>query len=326
MSNTNYVLSIGLVSALSALGGCAASSEAGCVADTDCPGMGRCLDQQCVVFMTERPDAQATPDASVAPMGDAMATPTEDASIPDAMVDTTPDADLPPPILAPACTMPSCNRCSDRFPSARICETFDEPFGWERVQRDGATIERNTLRFASGGGALRVQSPADGTTHYRQTLNPRIQSGPIYARVYAYLPAGPPISNYAVLVNFRERATGRKISLDIANGDRLQATAGPMGASASGRTTMARDRWVCLELFADLAVGNDIGSVGVSADGSPIASRDSQLVHAGGGFDEVWVGVRASPDNRAPVDIYLDEFVVSTSPIGCSDVMFTPLR
>lgn len=324
---THLKIMISLVMTLGLLSGCAASSLSGdCQADSDCPDDVTCLDGRCVLVPEDTPDSNmpmadaSVPDAAMADSTVATPDATPDTSAPDAPIVTR------PPPRDPACTMPSCNRCADRFPTAVVCESFDAPLSapWTQGDNGRATVNRTTARYASGGGGVQVHSDPDGYASFRRSISPAITSGTVHVRLYTFLPPGPDVSDWAVMVNLSDIASGRKVSLDVAAGDRAQATAGPMGESVRGLpNSIPRDQWVCLELRADLGTGGGTGNLSVYADGVELYSVRSPLVHAGGGFDNLWVGLRASSGNSGPIDAYMDELVVSTDgPIGCGDVMF----
>ena len=100
------------------------------------------------------------------------------------------------------------------------------------------------------------------------------------------------------------------------SGDGLQiVTDTDPSPPVSSPMQMPRDRWVCVELAID--VQNTQGAVTATVDGASFSSSTPMDTRPGAGFDQVAVGVESSAPEQGPGELFVDEVIVSRSPIGC---------
>jgi len=209
--------------------------------------------------------------------------------------------------------------CADG--EALVCESFDDFLAEEYSTwfegEMAASIQ--DCEVQSGAGALHYQSGAAGQAQTRMRLPVPIGSGALHARLYLKLDADMVLPEQLQLLEFWDReeseVPGRIALYLTADGEpALFVGASSTTLAPENSTPLARDTWICLELALDID----------PADGGAALLLDGQEVLAGSAFatrpEEALsvVVVEAQPTTDTEgVNLFVDELVVSTAPIGC---------
>jgi hypothetical protein len=175
----------------------------------------------------------------------------------------------------------------------------------------------------SGRQALEVRqtvsSPAPPRAFARHLIPP-IATGPLFLRVYLYLPAGSSVQSYAAMVKLERTGGSYATTLSARPGDRVQADilardGGYNESSVLG--VLPRGRWVCLEselLLADAAGG---GVQRTHVDGVLAVELGPGIdTIPGEPYDSFWIGLWLDAPEEGVI-VYFDDLVVAGQRPGC---------
>lgn len=178
------------------------------------------------------------------------------------------------------------------------------------------------------GGVLAVASPGfddtaalhpeigegSGTAYIHTALNqPGI--GELYLRGYVRVAADAVIDDVAIF--FLGPAGGfAGINVDLRSDDRFELFLPENGVSLiSEPNAFVRDTWHCLQL--QLTVDDLEGSATLRIDGQEVASQTALDTYPGENFDLFTVGIEWSMADQGPIDLLIDDVVLSQSPVEC---------
>jgi hypothetical protein len=215
-----------------------------------------------------------------------------------------------------AAVSPSCEN-----EAALVCESFDDglPEEYSTWVEGEMTASIQDCDVFAGAGAMRYQSEAPGQAQTRVRLPSAIGAGSLHARIYLKLDGQMTLPEQLQVLEFWDREES-----DVPGRIALFLTADGVPAvfvGASSTTLMptspaplGRDTWICLELALDLD----------PADGSATLLQAGREILSGGGFatrpeeaiSVVVVEGQPTMDTEG-VNLFVDELVVSTGPIGC---------
>lgn len=249
----------------------------------------------------EPPEGDGATDTAQPPAADGA---TDTAQLPAADAAIAPDTGAPEPDAAPAAS------CSSLGAETIDCWNFDDP-ATTLPTSSTATATRDTTRYRSGGASMRVVT--GGGTEVKQVfverqLSPPRATGSLFLRAFVYLPTGARIEDWAVPLEIKTNSR-EKVSLDL--GERSYSlNAGSAGIRTS-TTAFPRDRWVCVELQANIGPA---GNTRLIVDGAPVFEISGNFAWM---FDAARAGVIAASRNTS-LEIGTDEVVFATAPIGCN--------
>jgi len=204
---------------------------------------------------------------------------------------------------------------------ALVCESFDRPFPAEYSTWQDETMSASiqNCEVLEGEGALHYESSAAGQSQTRIRLSAPVSSGPLHARFFVRLTAGTVLPEQLQLLELWE-SDGTSVPGRITvflGGDgvpRVYVGASDTTLSPSASMPLPRDTWSCLELSVDVE----------ATDGGAALALDGEEVLSGSGFatlpaEPISVAViegQPTSDTEG-IELYLDELVIATAPIGC---------
>ena len=199
-------------------------------------------------------------------------------------------------------------------PEVIICDDFEAGVpaaGW--MIDSEASTELGVVPGGARGSAfaLQVSIPGGGNTA-RLIVSPTpISVGRFYLRAWLRIPAGPPLTSWAVLMEVDRAAlsASEKVSLDLTPADRFQVWA-PSAQVMTIDGVVTRDVWRCVEL--DVTFGGDGDVAQARVDGVPILDATGAIRVS---FDRIMMGVLADTD---PLTVFFDDVLIATTPLGCS--------
>jgi hypothetical protein len=260
-----------------------------------------------------RDGGAGSPDATEAgmtpPMPPGMPPPPDAGPSPDAAApDRAPDRPA-------GSTGPAPSRCP---PGAYICDGFEkaeiDPAQWYGFAEAGAAYSIDRTHAARGAQALRLHVNAMSTEPVGITSGPlaeRPLPNPIWVRFFVFLPDDvPPFDGaFVTLDNPRKEAVwvdwwdgGMKLS------GRVERVAEVAGVPAHGR-------WVCIVVKQQTAGGNELS---VFLDGSNTPTLTSPL-DGSPVFQRLMFAISPDGTHPRPLDLWIDEVLVSPSPVSCED-------
>jgi hypothetical protein len=220
------------------------------------------------------------------------------------------DPDLGEP-LSPGCDIDG----------ALVCEAFDGPLPTEYSTslEDEMSAFIQDCEVARGTGALHYASEAPGQSQTRILLSEEVASGPLHARFFVRIGGQMVLPEQLQLLEFWDRggtSGPERISVFVSSDGNPRVYVGSSNTTLepSPSTPLPRDTWVCLEVILDIQDLN--GGAALLIDESPLVS--------GSGFDSqptepigiVVIEGQPTTDTEG-VDVYLDDLVVASDPIGC---------
>ena len=206
--------------------------------------------------------------------------------------------------------------CDDVHAGALFCDGFEGAPVWTGQRMQSATVTVSTENVYRGSSALKV-SLAGGATSAGSfyAMNPLggITTGKLYIRGYFYIPSGTPATHLLLLWAAGTgtppaNGVGYAVDNEFAYGEN---NIKPVGFSAG--VDVPRDKWTCLEMEIDIGTTGNLSWTVDGAFGGGVGGNDVPT----GGYQRFEVGVVDAPSTQAPIDVYVDEVVADTAPIGC---------
>ena len=284
-----------------------------CSTDADCGGAS-CICGIC----TESCTAADTCAASGGLCGDSFAATTQcsgqvNAGICMAACAQESDCDAGQTCVAGACVRREAPGCP-AHPGALACSGFDDPApaGWTATTDADSVLAVVSTPLLAGAGALDARTAAvNGRSRFLHEFT-QLQSGQLYLRAWVYAAPGTLLSNVHTIV-VGDANTGDYGSKFVYSDGKIHVAAA--GAAVPGSADAPLGQWYCLRL--ELGIG-DQGTVRAYLN-------DSQFVDATGidtlpaaGVHNVTAGIDFS-GQAEPAELFIDELVLDTAPVGCWD-------
>jgi hypothetical protein len=231
-----------------------------------------------------------------------------------------PAADLAtPPDLSPAPSLcPTTNTI--------MCAGFENgginpPFTVVSIANGSDTADK--LHVFRGAFAMHAQQNAVPTGMNAAAMAISAQSYPaldIYLRAWVYLPSPAPTGTFTFLRVQQGMSPFYAVDLQVANG--LFATsASRVGVTVTSTTSPPLDRWFCVEWQVHLATA---GYTILKLDDSPVdgiwAANTFDTTNANPPYQWLVAGLESgsTADGIPARDLWLDELILDSKPIGCS--------
>jgi hypothetical protein len=222
------------------------------------------------------------------------------------------DAALPKDGSGPA---PGC----PEYPGALFCDGFEDPklMRWSYSVLMNGTAMRTTARKRSGMAALHATTGAaaqDNAARYATKALDQQTSGDAWLRFYDYLPSSTVITtsfSAGVMSELEEPYHGFFLIVLPTRVD-----IGSFGGYFTGTAAFPRDRWVCVELHVMIDPAD--GAFEAFLDSALVARATKLNTLPDHGYTAAEVGIHYADKDQGPVEIYVDDVVVSRSRIGCN--------
>ena len=214
--------------------------------------------------------------------------------------------------------------CVDH-PGALACSGFEHPelSDWpEPIVQGSGEIARSTARARSGAASLRAASSGtESSAVVVREFEPRT-GGTLHLRVWLYLPGGVATETMNLFFlgddpNPSEDPAAAFLGTDLNLEDGALQLYSPQSAvpRVTGTVQVPRDRWFCLRAAFVLA---DEGAVRVFVDGAPALEVDPHDTLPEGGVHLLRAGVDWSSGQTDPFEVFMDDLVLSDTPVPCS--------
>ena len=212
------------------------------------------------------------------------------------------------------------SQCPERFSQALYCEGFEQGLGAQstsELQSSGA-VAISSERVFLGDFAFHASGGAGDVARVRVNF-PSVSDGEIHARAYFYVPSTTALDETVVLLALHGSSvlSGNRVSADLQPIQRLGlavTTADQTYSAPEG--SLPLDEWFCLELTVQID-GSRNGTVALLLNGIAIAQSESGIdTLPETGFVTLLTGITESA-NTSSLDVYVDELVLDTIPIGC---------
>jgi hypothetical protein len=195
-----------------------------------------------------------------------------------------------------------------------FCSSFAQGLaGFDTVQ-NGGVLAVASPGFADSAALHPEIGEGSGTAYIHTALN-QSGIGELYLRGYVRVAADAVIDDVAIF--FLGPAGGfAGVNVDLRSDDRFELFLPENGVSLiSEPNAFVRDTWHCLQL--QLTVDDLEGSATLRVDGQAVASQASLDTHPGEDYDLFTVGIEWSMADQGPIDLLIDDVVLSQSPVEC---------
>lgn len=212
--------------------------------------------------------------------------------------------------------------CAEAHQGALFCSGFESEVlapPWSFIDRSVAgEVERTDARTHRGQGALHASSAGPASYAYVAADLSPLRAGELYLRAHVYVPEQLPteIMNVAFLGDDSEEEPFQGVDLNLEQGA-LQLYSPQIVARYTDDRAAPRGRWFCLRL--ELSIDDARGRARLFVDqrlALETAAFDS-LPDAG--VTQLRLGIDWSSEQAAYFEIYFDDVVLDTQPVGCSD-------
>jgi hypothetical protein len=209
-------------------------------------------------------------------------------------------------------------------PHALYCDGYENADlnqTWDYYIDTNGTAARSTTLVHSGTAALHATTNAapGGTATNEARWGKRSvfahqTSGDVWLRYYYYVPSSTLITTFfstGVISEIESPYFGfslvvRNTQVDIGVGDTFYP----------GTMTFPRDRWVCVELHAQIA-GGSAGLFEAYLDGAPAVYAPHVNTLPNMGYSSVDLGIHYTEPTQGPVEAYTDDVAAGTTRLGC---------
>jgi len=208
---------------------------------------------------------------------------------------------------------------SARCETAFLCEDFEsgiDPARWENVVTTGSSVEIDDTRFHGGKRALHssVTTSVAGAENKAQLNHDQTVPDRVFVRFFAWVqPASVDDVVVAVLMRGSGEYLGTNLRVTPLGLVTLTNWAEEPDANYDGATSVPSDRWLCFEWSVDRTTGK----IEVKQDGKTSVSVTASTI-----VDANWLQLGALLTQPAPgdsTDVWIDDLIVDTRPIGCSN-------
>jgi hypothetical protein len=207
--------------------------------------------------------------------------------------------------------------CNLTHPKALLCDGFEAvDDAWDyQVEEFGAVI-RSEERGAQGNASLKIE--IDGVDQYKaarwgkNNVLDFLATGGLHIREYIFMPSRTVVADQLSIM-----VTGNQV--DPFPSANVLLTPGEIHAVVEATNAVApfefpRDRWVCVELHLQI---DGFGAIALEIDGSTVVSAQSIDTRVDGGYTNIDVGFHYATPTQPASEMFVDEIVADTSPIGC---------
>jgi hypothetical protein len=206
---------------------------------------------------------------------------------------------------------------------AIFCSGFERPdlSEWtETIVQGSATVAQTELLRRSGRGALYAASTAEESAAVVSLEFPAISQGELFLRVHLYVPEGlaTQTTNILFLGDYASPDPFKGIDFNLEDGaPQIFTPESAPDRYTSSSLVIPRDRWFCFQVR--LLISETDGLVQLSVDGSVGLDQSELDTLPPGGVHLLRAGVDWSSKQTTPFAVYMDDLVLSRTPVACED-------
>jgi hypothetical protein len=205
---------------------------------------------------------------------------------------------------------------------ALLCSGFERPdlSDWMSLVVADAHVEQSEKRSHGGDGSLFAESTGQKSSAVVAKEFSPVKQGELYLRAFLYVPDGLPTKtmNIFFLGDYATPDPFRGVDFNLEDG--ALSTYSPRNQpDRFTSTTLAipRDRWFCLQI--EMTVSEDAGAVTMLVDGEIGLEQKNVNTRPPAGVHLLRAGIDWSSGQTEPFNFYLDDLVLDTAPIDCTD-------
>lgn len=215
--------------------------------------------------------------------------------------------------VAGACVKREAPSCP-AHPGALACSGFDDPapVGWISTVDATSDLSVVSAPLLAGAGALDARTTAtNGRSRFLYEFT-QLTSGELYLRAWVYVAPSTLLSNVHTIV-VGDANTADYGSKFVYTDGKIHVAAA--GAAVTGSADAPLGQWYCLRL--ELGIG-DQGSVRAYLNDTQFTDATGVDTLPVAGVHNVTAGIDFS-GQADPAEVFIDELVLDTTPIGCWD-------
>ena len=178
-----------------------------------------------------------------------------------------------------------------------------------RAYRGAASLHLHNDAIAAGGSS-------DVELDETQTF-----AAYLYARAFIYVPSSFDAAEADVLLVEQNASPYQGITLGMSKGVFMTQDTLAGGTALVSTTTVPKDRWTCVEWEVRLgSAGSSNGTTTLTVDGTAASGLGAaQPLYATPPINQLGIGLVGGGSAAIPArDLWIDELIVDTAPIGCA--------
>ncbi|MBX7098566.1 MAG: endo-1,4-beta-xylanase, partial [Myxococcaceae bacterium] len=179
------------------------------------------------------------------------------------------------------------------------------------------TLALSAARARRGGRSLRATAGPETTPQafWGHGGLGALRTGTLYARVHVFVPSSANFQGMNLFGVGESTAPYQGVFAAL-SGNQLQLSLTTAGQYPVSSVTLPRDQWSCVLL--SLTLSDTAGSASLTLDGAPAIAVSGVDTLPAGGMGNALFGITYLAPATATGEVFLDEAVVSTSPVGCN--------
>lgn len=202
-----------------------------------------------------------------------------------------------------------------------LCDDFEGPLNtrWNTGDSTHGSVVTDGVHAHGGASAMHLHTEAEPSStpdYWVARVFTAFSQPKAYVRAWVFL--GPPTSNRANN-QFLQMVRGDFTALTIGNANAtVQVSGSPTGQPPAAKSSTSKSftlgAWTCLEWLVSTGAS---GEIRVSLDGTDLPELHLTGFNLPGGFSYLTFEQGVEPGG-GPYDVFIDDVVVSTQPIGCN--------
>jgi len=220
------------------------------------------------------------------------------------------------------CTLSGClappPSCEEVYGDALIfCDDFDRGLDWNWTATDAVRLVVDAPNRASAVAHVRIATPSEGSTLQLQLPTP-LDSGMVAIRSRIYVtPQTQPKEGVTLFAMTPLPATETPpLAVELFPDLGLAIVDRMIGETVSFSPAITLGTWHCIEWR--VTIHDEEGINTLLLDGRPLVESRVIDTRPSGGVSQLSIGLRTGPSESDPSEIFFDDVVFSTAPIGCT--------
>jgi hypothetical protein len=195
-----------------------------------------------------------------------------------------------------------------------FCSSFDQGLASFDVVESGGTLSIALTGFDDQSALHPAIDQGGGSANIRVNLATSSISD-IYLRAYIWVGSSEQLDDISLFF-LGPNAAGAGVAVGLRSSDRIELfwAAQPLSL-ASDPGAFVRETWQCLQLHLRIDAMN--GEAALQVAGESVLSQSGIDTNLGGDLAYFNFGIEWSTDDQPPVEVLLDDVVLSQSPVEC---------
>lgn len=206
---------------------------------------------------------------------------------------------------------------------AILCSGFEQPdlSDWTSVVVENhAQVEQSAKRAHGGKASLFAKSTGQKSAAVVAEEFAPVTQGELFLRAFMYVPSGLPTKtmNIMFLGDYATPDPFRGVDFNLEDGAlSTYVPGGKPDRFTSTTLVIPRDRWFCLQV--QMTVSANAGALTMRVDGEIGLEQKNMKTRPPAGVHLLRAGIDWSSGQTEPFDFYIDDLVLDTAAVDCTD-------